>query len=103
MEMRALAVAKVRRNTIISTYQAAVEARRVRELSIVRNIETGSHTPSPFQPRLFDSRSLRDRAAALQSHAISLGNEFAQVRTIDQSHEIVIAEPTQLALVLVVV
>jgi superfamily II DNA or RNA helicase len=102
MEMRALAVARARRDTIISTYQAFVEARRVRELSLVRNIETDARTSSPFQPGLFDSRILRDRAVALQSRAASLGNEFAQVRTIDRSHDVVIAEPTELALVLVV-
>jgi hypothetical protein len=102
LQTRALAVAKERRHAIIPTYQAAVEARRVRELALLRTIEMDPQSVSPFQPGLFDSRILRDRAAALQSHAASLGDEFARVRLIDRSLEVVIAEPAELALLLVV-
>jgi Helicase conserved C-terminal domain len=102
LQTRTLAIAHERRRNISADYQTAVEARRVKELALIRTIETDAQIDSHLQPGLFDTRFLRDQTAALRSRAVSLGDEVVRVRQIDRSYELVIAEPAELALVLVV-
>ena len=102
LRARTLVIAQQRLRTIVAGYEATVEARRIRELSLIRAIEMNPEIAAPFQPGLFDNRILRDRATALQSRAASLGDEEALARLIDRAHELSIADPAELALVFVV-
>jgi hypothetical protein len=101
LQARALAIAHQRLRTIVADHETAVEARRRRELSLIRAIEKDFPIGSPVQPGLFHTRILREHEAALLSHEASIGNEITRVKQIDRAHELSLLDHAELALVLV--
>jgi hypothetical protein len=95
-------MAEQRLKTIRADYEAVMEVRRDRELSLIRAIQTNPQLAALVQPGLFDTRILRDHATALQSHSASLGDEVARIRRIERACEVSVADHASLALVLVV-
>jgi hypothetical protein len=102
LEARTKAIAQRRLSTIAGRYEASVEARRARELMMIRTIEVNRPTNALVQPGLFDTRVLRDHAAALQMHAVSLDDGVVRLRQIDRARELVVADRAEVALALVV-
>jgi hypothetical protein len=102
LEAQALAFAHQRFKTIVADHEAAVEARRARELSLIRAIKRDSPIGSSVQPGLFHTRVLREYDAALLSHEASIGDEISRVKQIDRAHELSLLDHAELALVLVV-
>ena len=102
LEARAVAIAQQHFRTIVADHEAAVDARRARELSLIRAIERDSPIGSPVQPGLFHTRVLREYDAALLSHEASIGDEITRLKQIDRAHELSLLDHAELALVLVV-
>jgi hypothetical protein len=102
LHARVHVMAEQRLKTISADYEAVMEVRRDRELSLIRAIQTNPQLAALVQPGLFDTRILRDHATALQSRSASLGDEVARIRRIERACEVSVADHARLALVLVV-